>query len=117
MCKTLNPEYAGLPPVPPMLMRSELPNWLLFRALEAGNLPPRKERQIFTARAFSRGQQFHKLFHSTPHRLQLESPKPLTTQNYRDSCNPNYSNSRIPANRCSAPCRLRHVEEWRFSAA
>jgi hypothetical protein len=102
MCKTSNRKEADLPPLPPMLMPNELPNWLLFRALEARNLPPGIARQILIARDYSPRQQFHKLFHSTLHRRQLESPKPLTIQIYRDSCNPNYSDSRTPLDRKSS---------------
>jgi hypothetical protein len=38
MCKSQNREYAGFRRIAPMLMRSELFNWLLFRALGGENL-------------------------------------------------------------------------------
>src|SRR5580700_3731179 len=69
-----------------MLMPSELPNWLLFRALGAGNATPQNHQQIFTGRNFSRSLQFHKLFHSERAVLQLEAAKVVTEQNYSNSC-------------------------------
>lgn len=42
MCKTPNQESCDFSPIPPMLIPSELPNWLLFRLLEVENRPSPK---------------------------------------------------------------------------
>jgi hypothetical protein len=42
MCKTQNQESSGFSPIPPMLIPSELPNWLLLRLLEVENRPSLK---------------------------------------------------------------------------
>jgi len=79
-----------------MLMPSELPNWLLFRALGARRIgKPDRSDHFFRLNVFARPA-FHKLFHSAFGEAQLESHKVLTAYNYSDSCRPTYSSAAMP---------------------
>ena len=76
-----------------MLMRSELPNWLLLRALGAENPPPATSVTNLYPQPFFSLLAIPQAFPQRSHDPQLESSKVLTQQNYRDFCIP------LPASR------------------
>jgi hypothetical protein len=75
MCKSQKWEYAGFPLIPPMLMSSELPNWLLLRALE-GRKPAEDNRMTnLYPKVFSSPPAIPQAFPQRTRSLQVESSK------------------------------------------